>query len=98
MLLVEEFSKQATTTVEQIKAMKKLTIPTKKNRFSRYHSKVIKAATRIDPRVAVRDTICTEKARQVNHPTTQIKPAKNKGTVITKCCKLSQRNYKVSPF
>ena len=98
MLLGEEFSKQATTTVEQIKAMKKLTIPTKKKRFSGYHSKVIKAATMIDPRVAMRDTICTVKARQVNHPTTQVKPAKNKGTIITKCCKLSQRNYKVSPY
>ena len=37
MLFGEEFAKQATTTVEQVKAMKKLNVPEEKGLFSGYH-------------------------------------------------------------
>ena len=56
--------------------------------------KVIIAAVEVGPRVAMRDTIHTEGARQGNPPTAQMKAAKNKGTI---CCKWSQRNHKLSP-
>ena len=52
MLFREEFAKQATTTVEQVKAMKKRTITTKKV-FQDTTTKVITAATGVDPRAAV---------------------------------------------
>ena len=73
MLFGEEFTKQATTTVEQIKAMKKLTITLEKRVFPNTTPKVITAAVGVGPRVAMRDTTHTEEARQGSPPPAQFK-------------------------
>ena len=77
--------------------MKKLTI-TSERVFPDTTPKVITAAAGVGPRAAMRDTTHTEEARQSSPPPTQVKAAKNKGTISTKCCKFSQRNHKLSPY
>ena len=57
MLFGDEFAKQATTTVEQIKAMKKLNIPSEeKGLFLATTPEVTKADAGVEPRATVQDT------------------------------------------
>ena len=56
MLFGEEFAKRAITTVDQVKAIKKLNFPSEKRVFSDTTFKVIKAVAEMQPRAAVQDT------------------------------------------
>ena len=101
MLFGEEFAKQATTTVDQVKAMKKLSFSEKKS-FSGYHPRSYQTAVAgVEPRATVQNTsrIRGEGTRQASHPTAKDKAVKNKGTrFVTKYCKLFKRNYNLSPY
>ena len=101
MLLGQEFAKLATTTVDQMKTMKKLSFSPEKKSFSGYHPVVIKAVAGVEPREVVQDTspFRGEDTRQAIHPTAQHKAVKNKGTTfVTKYCRLFKRNYNLSPY
>ena len=69
MLFGEEFAKQATTTVDQVKAMKKLNFPPEKV----FLDTTPKAVAGVQPRVAVQDTspIRGEDTRWASHSTAQ---------------------------
>ena len=102
MLFGEEFAKQAMATVEQVKAMKKLNIPSeKKSHFSSYHPQSYQSGrgggaksgrTRYQPYYKKPD-------RQAS-PTVQDRTAvRIKETeTCTKLCKWSKRNYNLSPY
>lgn len=68
MLFGEKFAKQPTTTVEQVKAMKKLNVPQEK-KFFHILSPNSPAAARVEPRGVIRDiTLTGEVTRQANLP------------------------------
>ena len=99
MLFGEKF---ATTIVEQMKAMKKLNVPPeKKGLFSGYHPQSLQSgcgggAKSVHARYW---PITKGETRQVNHPAVQDRTTKIKGLRISaKLCKLSKRNYKLSPY
>ena len=98
MLLGEEFAKQAIATVEQVKAMKKLNIPLEKKSFSGYHpqsyqsghgGKTKSGRTRYQPYY---------KGTSQTAPVVQPSRTKQSGSKELKLCKLSKRNYKLSPY
>ena len=93
MLFGDEFAKQATTTVQQIKAMKKLNIPSEKKGhfFWLPPSKLPKRLQGWSQEWLYKIPALSE-----GEPGRTIK---NKGLRISrKLCKLSQRNYNLSPY
>ena len=74
MLFRKEFARHTTTTVDQVKVMKKLYVPQEKKSFFRHLPKLIKVTAGMEPRAAMQDMNFTgEVTRQANPPTSQFK-------------------------
>ena len=101
MLFEEEFTKQVTATVEQVKAIKKLNIPEEKKGLFSFRVPPPKLSSRLQGWLQERPfkiPAIQKKREQPTSPQPAQEAIKDKGTINTHYCKLSKSNHKLSPY